>query len=118
MTRSEKFLCAIYAVIAVAALIATWINVLAFILQPANWDFQIWYNAIYANYAAAAILNDLLALTIAACIFIAVEGRRLHLRFIWVYLVLSFAIAISVTFPLFLIARQFRLAQQRQAESR
>jgi hypothetical protein len=37
----------------------------------------------------------------------------LQIRGVWLYIALSFLVAISVTFPLFLIARQRRLAQQR-----
>ena len=40
-----------------------------------------------------------------------VEARRLGIRFVWLYVILGFAIAISVTFPLFLIAREMRLAK-------
>lgn len=118
MTRSEKYLCALYATIAVVAIIATWSNLLAFFAQPEGRTIAGWYNALYANNAAAAILNDLLALTIAACIFMAVEGRRLNMRLVWVYILLSWLVAISLMFPLFLIARQMKMAQQRQAESR
>jgi hypothetical protein len=39
------------------------------------------------------------------------EARRLGVRFVWLYVILGFAIAISVTFPLFLIARERRLAK-------
>ena len=44
------------------------------------------------------------------------EGRRLGMRFIWVYVVLTFAVAISVALPAFLIARQVYLAGQREAQ--
>jgi hypothetical protein len=39
------------------------------------------------------------------------EARRLGIRFVWLYVLLGFAVAISVTFPLFLIARERRLAK-------
>jgi hypothetical protein len=38
------------------------------------------------------------------------EARRLGVKWVWLYVLLGFAIAISVTFPLFLIARELRLA--------
>jgi heme/copper-type cytochrome/quinol oxidase subunit 2 len=40
-----------------------------------------------------------------------VEARKLRVSFVWLYVILGFAIAISVTFPLFLIARERRLAK-------
>jgi len=37
------------------------------------------------------------------------EARRLGIRFVWIYVVLGLLIAISVTAPLFLVARERRL---------
>ena len=114
MIRSDKILCAIYAILAVVALIATWSNNLAFMIgHPENLQLQSWYNAVYANHAAASFTNDLFLLGIAGSVFIVVEGRRLHIRFFWLYILLSGPTAISITFPLFLIARQIRMARQR-----
>ena len=45
-----------------------------------------------------------------------VEGRRLGMRFLWVYVLLTFAVAISVALPVFLIARQVCMAGQREAQ--
>jgi hypothetical protein len=113
MTRSEKFLCAVYAIVAVVALFATWTNNIAFMRDPENRQLSSWYNALYVNYATASFINDLFALGIAASIFMVVEGRRLGIRFVWAYVLLSGPTAISFTFPLFLIARQIKIAQAR-----
>ena len=116
MTRSEKFLCMLYAFLAVFALIATWSNNLAFLSMPQNRNIWSWYHALYANHAVASITNDLFLLAIVVCIFIIIEGRRLQMRYIWWYVLLSGPSAISFTFPLFLIARQIKIAQLRQVE--
>lgn len=117
MMRSEKLLCAIYAIIAVVALIATWSHNLPFLLQPGGLELRTWYDAVYANHAAASFTNDLLFLAIAACVFIVVEGHRHHIRFYWLYILLSGITAISVTFPLFLIARQIAISRQRASKA-
>ena len=44
-----------------------------------------------------------------AWVFMWVEGRRLRVRHLWVYYLLSPTVAISVAFPLFMIARERRL---------
>jgi len=41
-----------------------------------------------------------------------VEARRLDIRLPWLYVILGLLLAISVTFPLFLIARERRLGAQ------
>ena len=49
-------------------------------------------------------------LGLAALVFMVVEARRTGVRFVWIYVVLSFVVAVSVTFPLFLLARERRLS--------
>lgn len=113
MTRNEKLLCVIYAVVAIVALYATWVNNLAFMAEPENRNLGVMIEAIYVNHAAASATNDLLLLAIAACVFIGVEGHRLKVRYYWVYIILSGLTAMSFSFPLFLIARQMKIAQGR-----
>lgn len=113
MTRSDKMLCLLYAVIAAAALIVTQVNNAAFFLLPNNGGLPGYLQALYANPASASFVNDVTLYVVAGFIFMIVEGRRLKLRYVWVYLVLSALVAVSVMFPLFLIARQFALARQR-----
>ena len=110
MTTKDKLICATYASIALLALPATWINNIAFMQQPNN-SFMEFINAAYVNAAAASLSNDLLFIALAASIFMAIEGKRVGVRFVWLYLVLSGVVAISVTFPLFLLARQIKIAQ-------
>ena len=114
MTRSEKILCAVYAVIAVIALFATWSYNLAFMAQPDNGMMAGFFRAAYSNPAAASFSNDLLMLTIAACIFMVFEARRLNIRFVALYIVLSARIAITVKFKLFKIPRQRKNAAERR----
>lgn len=117
MTRFEKILCAVYVLIAVIALVGTWSNNIGFMLQPENRDLLSWYRAVYANQAAASFTNDLLMLGLAGSIFMVVEAQRLNMRFVWVYILLSGPIAISVMFPLFLIARQITISKLRVQSS-
>ncbi|MCM1982419.1 DUF2834 domain-containing protein [Lyngbya confervoides] len=112
MTNRDKFICLIYGLIALLALPATWVNNIAFMTQPDHASFSDFFRAAYVNAAAASLTNDLFLVAFAACIFMAVEGRRLAIRFVWLYIALSALIAISVTFPLFLLARHIRLAKQ------
>lgn len=113
MNRSDKALCALYAVTAVVALYATWSNNLAFFALPDNGGILGFFKAGYVNPAAASLTNDLFLFGFAAAVFMLTEARRLGIRFVWAYLVLSMLVAISVFFPLFLIARQSRLAALR-----
>jgi hypothetical protein len=117
MNRKDKFICASYALIALVALPATWIENLAFMTQANHSSFVDFFRAAYVNPAAASLSNDLFLLAFAASIFMVIEGRRVGVRYIWLYIVMSAIIAISVTFPLFLIARHVQLSSDRLASS-
>ncbi|WP_345300592.1 DUF2834 domain-containing protein [Candidatus Villigracilis affinis] len=100
---------------AVVALIATQVNNIAFFLQPRNENMMVYgINALYANPITASFTNDILLYALAGCIFMAVEARKLGIRHVWVYILLSFLVAVSVMFPLFLIARQYKISQQHE----
>ena len=109
MTPARRILCIVYGGIAFAALIATWWNNIAYFAGGGDlWGF---FPDGYANYASSSLTNDLAFVALAAVVFMIVEARRVGVKYVWVYVVLSFVIAISVTFPLFLLARERRLSE-------
>ena len=110
MSGRSRALCAIYALLAGGALVATWSQNFAFFAASPGaglWEFL---RGAYANPAAASLSNDLLFVTGAAIVWMVVEARRHRVRFVWLYVAMAFAVAISVSFPLFLVARERRLA--------
>ena len=111
MSQTDRTLIVIYAAISVIALYATWSNNLEFFALPDNGGLMGFIRATKANPAAASIANDITLFCLAAFVFMGVEARRLGIRFVWVYMALSLVIAVSVMFPLFLIARQLKMAQ-------
>ncbi|MGV0739217.1 DUF2834 domain-containing protein [Mycobacterium syngnathidarum] len=112
LTRNDKILCGTYAVIALVALVATWWNNIAF-FRTESASLIDFIQSGYANYGSSSLTNDLLLFGLAAFVFMIVEARRIGVPKVWIYLVLSFVVAVSVAFPLFLIRRQFVLADRR-----
>ncbi len=95
----------VYLVLSAAGLVGTWIfNAFAIVQMR---DFV--GDLVSSGPAVSSITVDLLIVAIAGSIFILVEGRRLGMRFAWVYVVLSGLTAFAFTFPLFLAMRQRRL---------
>ena len=113
MTDRDRNLCIAYGVIAVAALIGTWNQNLAFFALPDHGGVAGFLRMGMANPAAASLTIDLAFVCLTLVIWMVIEARRLGVRFVWAYVVLSFVIAISVTLPLFLIARQLKLATRK-----
>jgi hypothetical protein len=64
----------------------------------------------FANSAVTSLSIDLLAVASAASIFIILEGRRLGMRWYWLYVLASFITAVGFTFALFLAMRERKLA--------
>jgi Mn2+/Fe2+ NRAMP family transporter len=110
LPTSSKVLCGVYALIAVAALIATWSQNLAYTDRGAEFLGAFW-NDTKVNPAARSITVDIALFVLAAAILMVAQARKHGVRFVWAYIIGGFLIAISVTFPLFLIAREMRIAK-------
>jgi formate/nitrite transporter FocA (FNT family) len=54
---------------------------------------------------------DVFLFFLAAAVLMVIEARKHGIKFIWMYIAGGVLIAISVTFPLFLIARELRVAK-------
>lgn len=110
LTTGEKTLCALYGVLAVVGLVGTQVVLFTYLTSG---DGNV-FDDVVANGAATFVTIDLLVVALVALAFMVVEGRRIGMRFVWVYVVLTFVVAISVSLPLFLIARQVHLSRQRE----
>jgi len=116
MSRSRLLLCWIYAAVALVALLGTWHQNLAYFRPDEGLlvgfsmaTARFWPDTL-ATPASTSITVDLGLLLLPLCALMVIEARRLGIRFVWLYIVGGLLIAISVTFPLFLIARERRLA--------
>jgi hypothetical protein len=108
MPTARKLLCVIYGAIAVAALIATFSQILAYSDEGAGSLLAFWNDARMLP-ASRALTSDLMLFGLAAVIFMVVEARKQGIRFVWLYVAASYIVAISAAFPAFLIAREIRI---------
>lgn len=111
MPRRSVYLCVFYALVATVALVATWGQNLAYFQGVAAAGgvlevFAAFIEDTRVNPASRSITVDIALFTLAGSVFMILEARRLGIRFVWAYILLGFLVAISVTFPLFMIARE------------
>jgi hypothetical protein len=94
-----------YLAIALIGLVGTaYFNVRS-TLEPGDTFVAAWF----ANPSVSSLSWDLLATASAASIFIVLEGRRVGVRWYWLYVIASFVTAVGFTFPLFLAMRERQL---------
>lgn len=114
MPRRSLCLCVFYGLVATVALVATWGQNLAY-FQGAQGPASLlgalaaFIDDTRVNPAGRSITVDIALLTLAGSTFMILEARRLGIRFVWAYILLGFLVAISVTFPLFMVARERHL---------
>ena len=113
MNISRRLLCIGYGLIALVALVGCWSNNLQLMegrdFLGANVFF--WQETL-ANPVSRSITVDILALAMAAIIWMFLEARRLAMKGVWIWVFLGLFVAIGMAFPLFLIQREFALAGQ------
>jgi hypothetical protein len=110
LPTSSKVLCAVYGAIALVALIGTWSQNAAYFDNPGGFLVE-FVNDSKVTPASRSLSVDIVLFFLAAAILMVIEARKHRIRFVWAYIVGGLAIAISVTFPLFLIARELRVGK-------
>jgi hypothetical protein len=110
LPTASKALCAVYAVIAIAALVATWSQNAAYFDNPGGFLVDFLTDS-KVTPASRSLTVDIVLFFLAAAVLMVVEARKHGVRFVWLYIAGGLAIAISVSFPLFLIARELRVGR-------
>jgi hypothetical protein len=94
----------IYLLLSVIGLIGTWYyNFLA--IQQGRDFFADWSS----TPAVSSATPDMIIVASAASIFMYLEGKTLKMKYIWLYILVSFINAIAFTFPLFLAMRERKI---------
>lgn len=103
---------ALWIVLAAAALVLTTRSNLAFLAGPGPGGIAGFLALAFSNPAASSLGWDLVFLSLAVLVWMVAEGRRLGIRGLPLYVAASLLVAISVAFPLFLVARERRMARR------
>lgn len=100
----------VYLSLAVLGLVLTaWFNIRG-VIEPSGNVLAAWF----ANPATSSLSIDLLVTASAASIFIILEGRRLGMKWPWLYVIASFITAVAFTFPLFLAMRERHMPREEE----
>lgn len=106
-SNTRQFL---YALCAAAGVILTMYFNIQFIQEHGGFSVMRFVTDNYVNHASASISNDLLVVVATFMIWSFGEARRLEMKHWWLYVVLTFGVAIAFAMPLFLLMRERRIA--------
>ena len=115
-------MCVFYAVFAaISAVIMVWLAV-AFTVKHWEGDFfapgRSFVDEALSNQAGQFIYADLVLVWAALSVYMVVEGRRVGIRHVWAYIVGAPALALTVSFPLFMLVRQLKIADPSVGDER
>jgi hypothetical protein len=114
MSPSRKTLVVIYGLTAVVGLVATWIHNATYLhlgFVPAY--VQFWRETL-TTPASASVTIDLICVAFAIVLWMLLEARRIGLRYVWLYVLAGFVVALSVAVALFLLQRERVLATRNE----
>ncbi|MFT2752149.1 DUF2834 domain-containing protein [Clavibacter sp. Sh2088] len=111
--RRPTRLAIVYLVLAAAGLVFTWSANIRVMTEGR--DFLADLGA--GGPAVSSLSWDLLIAAVASVTFIIVEGRRLRMRRVWIYVLLAPLVAFAVALPVFLAAREMHLAAAGRPET-
>jgi len=97
----------LYLGLSIVGLVTAWIfNGLA-VMGEADY-----LNAWFSTPVDWVLSADLLIVALAGSIFMILEGRRLGMKHVWLYIAISGVTAFAFTFPLFLAMRERKKSAQ------
>ena len=96
----------VYLVLSIAGLITAWIfNGIAVMNQ------EEYLGAWFGSAVDWVLSADLTIVAIAVVVFMITESRRIGMKRVWLYILLSGVTAMAFTFPLFMAMRERRLGE-------
>lgn len=75
-------------------------------------NLPLFLSELFSTRIGAFFGMDVIVSALVLFVFIGVEGRRLAMRYLWVLVVATCAVGVSLGFPLFLYMRQLKLEAQ------
>lgn len=80
-------------------------------------DLRLFFSELFSTRIGAFFGLDVIVSAVVLFVFIGVEGRRLAIRNLWLPIVATCAVGVSLGFPLFLYMRQLKLDRQSETTS-
>lgn len=73
-------------------------------------DLRLFFNQLFQNNISAFFGVDVIVSAVALWLFVFSEGRRRRMKHLWVYLLFTLLVGVSLALPLFLFFRERNLS--------
>ncbi len=94
----------LYLLLVIPGIAAPWLFLLGF-FRGGGPSIPLFFASIFVNSVSSAVAADLIVSCLVFFAFVWAEGRRLGLDRLWVYILASLCLGLSVGLPLFLSTR-------------
>ncbi|HKY27170.1 MAG TPA: DUF2834 domain-containing protein [Pyrinomonadaceae bacterium] len=74
-------------------------------------DAQLFINQLFQNNISSFFGLDVIVSAVAVWLFVFVEGRRRRMPHLWVYVLCTLLVGVSLALPLFLFFRERKLSE-------
>ncbi|MDY6786196.1 MAG: DUF2834 domain-containing protein [Cyanobacteriota bacterium] len=105
-----------YCLLCIVGTILPYSQFVPFLLQH-GLSLQLFIEQVFANRVSSFAAADLIATSFVLWTFVYVEGTRLKMQHLWVYVAANLTVGVSLGLPLFLWVRQRHLEQQSNTAS-
>ena len=103
----------LYLVLALIGLILPYSQFLPWIMEHHAMNIPLFIHDLFANQISAFFAMDVIVSAIVLIVFILDESRCLGMRTLWLPVIATLLVGVSLGLPLFLYLRQIQLDQNR-----
>lgn len=75
-------------------------------LKTHGLDLTLFFTLLFSNNVSGFFGMDVVVSSVVLWIFVFSEGRRLGMRYLWLYVVCNLIVGVSLALPLFLLFRE------------
>jgi hypothetical protein len=99
----------LYLVLIVLGLVLPYSQFIPWIAEHRALNLSIFFHDLFANRISAFFAMDVIVSAIVLISWIQTEGKRLQMRLLWLPIIGTLLVGVSLGFPLFLYLRQTQL---------
>lgn len=104
-----------YLILCILGIALPYSQFLPFLLEN-GLDLERFFEQLFINRISAFFAMDVVVSSLALWTFVWVEGSRLKMKNLWIYIASNLLVGVSLALPLFLLLRQRKLEETTQLE--